>query len=77
MSSVVSITSGRRQRKGASGEYLLLELARPDEPPRNAGVLLRDTATGELYLKIREHFEEIEDPEEDELLSALRADFVL
>ena len=77
MSSVISISSGRRQRKGTSGEYLLVELARPGEPQRNIGVLLRDTATGQLYPKMREHFEEIEDPEEAELLSALAQDFDL
>lgn len=77
MSSVVSITSGRSQRKGTSGEYLLLELVRPGEEPRNIGVLLRDIATGQVYPKIREHFEDIEDPEEAELLAALRADFDL
>ncbi|HXA04661.1 MAG TPA: S24 family peptidase [Bryobacteraceae bacterium] len=77
MSSVVSITSGRSQRKGTSGEYLLLELVRPGEEPRNIGVLLRDIATGQVYPKIREHFEDIEDPEEAELLGALRSDFDL
>ena len=77
MSSVVSITSGRSQRKGTSGEYLLLELVRPGEEPRNIGVLLRDIATGQVYPRIREHFEDIEDPEEAELLAALGADFDL
>jgi len=77
MSSVVSISSGRRQRKGTSGEYLLLELARPGEPVRNIGVLLRDPETGQVYPKILEHFEEIEDPEEAELLAALGPDFEL
>jgi phage repressor protein C with HTH and peptisase S24 domain len=77
MSSVVSISSGRRQRQGTSGEYLLVELARPGEPQRNIGVLLRDTATGQVYVKMREHFDEIDDPEEAELLQALGADFEL
>jgi phage repressor protein C with HTH and peptisase S24 domain len=77
MSSVVSISSGRRQRKGTSGEYLLVELARPGEPQRNIGVLLRDTATGQVHPKMRQHFEEIEDPEEAELLAALGPDFEL
>jgi phage repressor protein C with HTH and peptisase S24 domain len=77
MSSVVSITSGRSQRKGTSGEYLLLELVRPGEAPQNIGVLLRDITTGQVYPKIREHFEDIEDTEEAELLAALGADFDL
>ncbi|MBZ5590723.1 MAG: S24 family peptidase [Acidobacteriia bacterium] len=75
MSSVVSIARGRRP--GTSGEYLLVELARPGEPQRNIGVLLRDTSTGQVYPKIRDHWEEIEDPEEAELLKALGEDFEL
>ncbi len=75
MSSVVSISSGRRPQKGSSGEYLLVELALPGEPVRSIGVLLRDTATGQVYPKIREHWDEIEEPEEAELLEALNEDF--
>jgi len=77
MSSVVSITSGRRQQKGTSGEYLLVELARPGEAQRHIGVLLRDTTTGQVYPKIRKRFKEVEDPEEAELLAALGEDFDL
>ena len=77
MSSVVSITSGRRPQKGTPGEYLLVELARPGEPQRNIGVLLRDASTGQVYPKIRDHWEEIEDAEEAELLEALGEDFEL
>ena len=75
MSSVVSISSGRRPQKGSSGEYLLVELALPGKRQRNIGVLLRDTATGQVYPKIREHWDEIENPEEAELLEALNEDF--
>src|SRR5438105_10708259 len=75
MSSVVSIETGRRPRGGNSGEYLLIELARPGEPPRSIGVLLRDMATGRVYSKVREHWDEIADPEEAELLEALNRDF--
>jgi len=75
MSSVVSISSGRRPQKGSSGEYLLVELALPGKRQRNIGVLLRDTATGQVYPKIREHWDEIEEPEEAELLEALNEDF--
>jgi phage repressor protein C with HTH and peptisase S24 domain len=75
MSSVVSISSGRRPQKGSSGEYLLVELALPGEPVRSIGVLLRDTATGQVYPKVREHWDEIEEPEEAELLGALNEDF--
>ena len=75
MSSVVSIASGRRPQRETSGEYLLVELARPGESQRTIGVLLRDASTGQVYAKIRRHWEEIEDPEEAELLEALHEDF--
>jgi hypothetical protein len=75
MSSVVSIETGRRTRGAGSGEYLLIELVRPGEPRLNIGVLLRDVANGQLYSKVRAHWEEIEDREEAELLEALDRDF--
>ena len=75
MPSVVSITSGRRPQSTHSGEYLLLALALPGEPERNIGVLLRDSETGRVYPRIRDHWEEIRDPEEAEWLKALGADF--
>jgi len=75
MPSVVSITTGRRPHHQRQGEYLLVELAMPDGPHCNIGVLLRDAETGEVYSKIREHWQEIEDPEEAELLEALDQDF--
>lgn len=75
MSSVVSIETGRRPQGGGSGEYLLIELARPGEPRRNIGVLLRDVATRRVYSKVRNHWKEIEDAEEAELLEALDQDF--
>jgi SOS-response transcriptional repressor LexA len=75
MPSVVSITSGRRPQHTHSGEYLLLALALPGEPERNIGVLLRDSETGQVYPRIRGHWEEIRDPEEAEWLQALGDDF--
>jgi phage repressor protein C with HTH and peptisase S24 domain len=75
MPSVVSITSGRRPQSTHSGEYLLLALALPGEPERNIGVLLRDCETGRVYGQIRDHWEEIRDPEEAEWLKALGEDF--
>jgi len=75
MSSVVSIETGRRPRGGGSGEYLLIELVRPGEPRRNIGVLLRDVETGQVYSKVRDRWDDIEDAEEAELLAALDRDF--
>ena len=75
MPSVISITSGRRPQNTHSGEYLLLALALPGELERNIGVLLRDSETGRVYTQIRDHWEEIRDPEEAGLLKALGEDF--
>jgi phage repressor protein C with HTH and peptisase S24 domain len=75
MPSVVSITSGRRLQSTHRGEYLLLALALPGEPERNIGVLLRDSQTGQVYSRIRDHWEEIRDPVQDEWLKALGEDF--
>ena len=75
MPSVVSITSGRRPQNAHRGEYLLLSLALPGEPERNIGVFLRDSETGQVYPRIRDHWEEIGDPEEAEWLQALGEDF--
>lgn len=75
MPSVVSIATGRRPQFQRQGEYLLVELAPPGGSPRNIGVLLRDSETGQVYSKIRQRWEEIEDPEEAEYLEALDGDF--
>lgn len=75
MPSIVSITSGRRPQSTHSGEYLLLALALPGEPECNIGVLLRDSETGQVYPRIRDHWEEIQDPGEAEWLKALGEDF--
>ena len=75
MPSVVSIATGRRPHHQHQGEYLIVELALPGGPQRNIGVLLRDAESGQVYPKIRNHWEEIEDPEEAEWLEALGEDF--
>lgn len=75
MPSVVSIATGRRPQHQHQGEYLLVELALPGQPRQNIGVLLRDAETGQVQAKIRNHWSEIEDPEEAEWLEALDQDF--
>src|SRR5579872_1116652 len=75
MPSVVSFATGRRPHHQHQGEYLIVELALPGVPQRNIGVLLRDAKTGQVYPKIREDWDEIEDPEEAEWLEALDQDF--
>jgi hypothetical protein len=77
MPSVVSIATAREPRHKRSGEYLLVELALPGEGQRSIGVLLRDPATGQVYSKIRDHWEEIQDPEDAEFLEALGPDFAM
>ena len=75
MPSVVPITSGRRPQHQRQGEYLLVGLALPGEPQRNIGVLLRDAERGQVYSKIRDRWDEVEDPDEAEWLEALHEDF--
>lgn len=75
MPSVVSITAGRRSQPKRQGEYLLVELASPGAVIRTIGVLLRDAASGQVYPRMRMHWEDIEDPDERAWLEALQEDF--
>jgi SOS-response transcriptional repressor LexA len=63
--SVVSI-SGHRQ-----GEYVLLEAHLPGRPPQNVGVLLIEPATGRGWIRLREDYRDIADPEDAEIFEAL------
>jgi phage repressor protein C with HTH and peptisase S24 domain len=65
---VVSI-SGRRQ-----GTYVLLEAALPGRLPQNIGVLLFDPASGHGWLRMRQDYGELADPEDAEVLAALEED---
>ena len=56
------------------GAYVLLEAHLPDRPPRNIGVLLIDRATGRGWLRLRDHFDDIADPDDAEVLEALEED---
>jgi SOS-response transcriptional repressor LexA len=55
-------------------EYVLLEMALPGRPRANAGVFLLDPSTDSLYLKLREDWEAVADPEDAEVLSHLQED---
>lgn len=57
------------------GEYSVLEVALPGRHAAAAGVLLLDPSTDSLYLKLREDWEAIADPEDAEVLSLLAEDF--
>jgi SOS-response transcriptional repressor LexA len=67
-SSVISI-SGKRE-----GEYVVLEACLPGRTPRNIGVLLVEPATDRGWLRFRQRFDDIADPEDAEVLGALEAD---
>ena len=69
MPATVLPISGQRQ-----GVYVLLEAALPGRPPRHIGVLLIEAATGRSWLKLRERFDDLADPEDAEVLDALEAD---
>jgi phage repressor protein C with HTH and peptisase S24 domain len=82
MSAVTRIDRGRRQSgasnaKGQSGEFALLQVALPGAQPRNAGVFLLDPASGELYTRIREAWQEVADADDRELLELLELDIRL
>lgn len=66
--SVVSIT-GRRE-----GTYVLLEAALPGRPLRNIGVILVDSAEDRGWVRLREGYEDLANPDEAEVLEALEED---
>jgi SOS-response transcriptional repressor LexA len=53
------------------GEYVLLRLALPGRPEHNVGVLLLDPEADRLYVRLRDHWEDIAGPEDQEYLSLL------
>ncbi len=55
-------------------QYAVLELALPNRPKANAGVLLLDPATDELFLKLRPDWAELAEPEDAEVLSQVAED---
>ena len=72
---VIPIATGRRRSDLRNGEYLLLELDLPGKPKRNVGVLLFDSEHQRLYVKIQDHWEDVTDPDDVELLTSLAKDF--
>jgi SOS-response transcriptional repressor LexA len=57
------------------GVYVLLEACLPGRAPQNAGVLLVDPAAGRGWVRFRERFDDIADPEDAEVLNAMEAHF--
>jgi SOS-response transcriptional repressor LexA len=66
-----SVVPIRGQRQGT---YVLLEAALPGRPPRTIGVLLADPATGRGWVRLRETFADLADPEDAEVLEAMAPD---
>jgi SOS-response transcriptional repressor LexA len=67
--SVVPITGGRQ------GAYVLVEACFPGRPPQNAGVLLIDSATDRGWVRFRQRFDDIADPEDAAVMEAMEGHF--
>lgn len=65
----VTPISGKRE-----GEYVLLEACLPGRNPRAIGVLLADPVTDRGWLRVRDHFDDLAEPEDSEVLEALGDD---
>ena len=68
-----SVTSINARRQGT---YVLLETHLPGQPARNIGVYLVDPASDRLWLRMRQAYEGLADPEDIEVLQALEEDIV-
>ena len=66
--SVIPITARRR------GAYVLLEAALAARAPQSIGVLLLDPESNRLWVRMRESFEGLAEPEDVEVLNALEGD---
>jgi phage repressor protein C with HTH and peptisase S24 domain len=61
--------SARRQ-----GAYVLLEAALPERPVHTIGVLLLDTGGNRCWVRMRQRYEGLADPEDADVLEALEED---
>ena len=57
------------------GQYVRLQLALPGQPVHDIGVLLLDASSGRSRLRLRDHWDDLADPEDARYLAALDADF--
>ena len=57
-----------------SGAYVLLEAVLPERAPQTIGVLLIDPGSGRLWVRMRQNYEGLADPEDAEVLEALEED---
>ena len=56
-------------------EIVFLRLALPGRPERNVGLFLLDRGTGNLFIRVRDDWDQIVAAEDAELLSQLSGDF--
>jgi phage repressor protein C with HTH and peptisase S24 domain len=63
--SVIPITARRR------GAYLLVQAALPGHAPQTIGVLLLDPDSDRLWLRMRQSYDDLMDPEDTEVFEAL------
>ena len=56
-------------------DIVFLRLALPGQPERNVGLFLLDRGTGNLFVRIRDDWDQIVAPDDAELLSQLSGDF--
>lgn len=63
--SVIPITGCKQ------GTYVLLSATLPERPARNVGVVLSDPVTNRGWVRLRQRYEDLADPEDAEVLEAL------
>lgn len=66
--SVIPITARRR------GAYVLLEAALPERVPQAIGVLVIDPESDRLWVRMRQSYDDLAEPEDVEVLEALEED---
>ena len=58
-------------RAGRQGIWVLLEAVLPDRPAQNIGVFLIDPAADRAWVRLRERFDDLADPDDAEVLEGL------
>jgi len=66
--SIIPIAARRR------GVYVLLDAVLPQRPPQTIGALLLDPESDRLWIRLRQSYDELADPEDAEVLEALEGD---
>ena len=61
-------------RARREGTYIVVEAALPERPPQKIGVFLLDSEADRAWVRLRQHFDDIADPDDAEVLEALEED---